>query len=68
MSALIILNLSSKYVERVAYKVSDLCETLNICKTKDQGSPISPEEHRMLEFEILKALEYRVGGEKLIFD
>lgn len=68
MTALIILNLSSKYIERVAYKVSDLCEALNICKDKTSTLTFSPEEHRMLEFQVLKSLDYRVSGEKIIFD
>jgi len=53
---LIIISLASKYQERIALKLS------NISKLAGVICPNNPEQIRELEFEVMKALQFKIGG------
>eukprot|EP00347_Sterkiella_histriomuscorum_P020073 403339203 len=68
VAALIILNLSSKYCERVAFKVSELSLLVSPYESEERRVRLTCEELRMQEFTVLKALDYRIGGQTIIFE
>ncbi|CDW83318.1 UNKNOWN [Stylonychia lemnae] len=68
LSALIILNLSTKYSDRVAFKITDLAKKLNLYNFPGGQFP-SAEELRMSECMIMKSLDFKIGaGQASIFD
>lgn len=65
VAALTILNLSSKYLERIAFKVSDLSKLVGVTRVKDvnrENKSDEAYEYRRIETEVLKQLEFRIGG------
>lgn len=56
---LICLNLASKYQERVAFKITDLLRLNEYSSLCDS----SPEIWRQNEFQVLKCLNFKIGGE-----
>lgn len=71
LAALTILNLSSKYLERIAFKVSDLSFLVGVKRSSEfETSEKSEEsyEFRRIENEVLRQLEFRIGGQTLMFD
>lgn len=59
LAALICISLASKYQERIAFKLSALVKSLRIIDKELTNE----EEMRMMEFEILRILEFRIGGD-----
>lgn len=56
IAALIILNLSSKFLDRISYSISDLLRKIGFSK------PIpSPEVLRQYEAEVLRALDFNLS-------
>jgi hypothetical protein len=49
----------------VAFKISDLCNLTGINRINEDGKCLSqyePYEFRILENEVLRSLEFRIGG------
>lgn len=57
--ALMSMTLASKYSERIIYRISDLATIANI----DGLKVLTPEETRQIEFEAMRVLGFRVGGD-----
>lgn len=64
LASLIILNLASKYNERVAYKISDLASKVDVSlmgiNLIDDNQQPNSELLRKYEFEVLKALDFKL--------
>lgn len=67
LSALIILNLTSKYNERVAYKISELSAFIGLHNYSGAEEPC-PEQLRFYECIVMKSLDFKIGGDPIIFD
>jgi hypothetical protein len=62
------LNLSSKFSDRVAYKITELASKVNLYKYPGGQMP-SAEELRMNECLVMKSLDFKIaGGQVNIFD
>lgn len=64
LAAIVCLCLASKYQERITFKISHLAKTLKIASLED----LAEEDFRKIEFEILRLLEFRIGGEQSFFE
>lgn len=66
LQALVIFNLASKYNERISFKVSDLAQRANINLDflfKESQYKSLNQALQMQEFEVLKVLQFRIGGD-----
>jgi hypothetical protein len=61
---LTILCLSSKFQERISFKISEF--SLNLGITPANAS-LNPEDYRTIEFEILRALQFKIESDNSLF-